>query len=63
MTAVLQRNIQAFIETAGVNHLAFGTGMPFKMPSPTLLKLEVLDQQEGVREAITWRNAETLLSG
>ena len=62
MTAVLQRNIQSFMETAGAEHLAFGTGMPFKMPAPTLLKLEVLDQPEGVREAIAWRNAETLLS-
>ena len=57
MTAVLQRNIQSFMETAGAEHLAFGTGMPFKMPAPTLLKLEVLDQPEGVREAIAWRNA------
>ena len=28
--SVLQRNIPVLIQTAGVQHLAFGTGMPFK---------------------------------
>lgn len=61
MTAVLQRNIQALIETAGTEHLAFGTGMPFKVPEPALLKLEVLDAPPYMRERIAWRNASEML--
>jgi predicted TIM-barrel fold metal-dependent hydrolase len=61
MTAVLQRNIQALIETAGPGHLAFGTGMPFKVPEPALLKLEVLDAPPDVVERIAWRNASEML--
>jgi hypothetical protein len=61
LTAVLQRSIQALIETAGPGHLAFGTGMPFKVPEPALLKLEALDASPEVVEGIAWRNASELL--
>jgi predicted TIM-barrel fold metal-dependent hydrolase len=61
MTAVLQRNIQAMIERAGPEHLAFGTGMPFKVPEPAMLKLEVLDVPPEVVEGIAWRNAYVML--
>jgi predicted TIM-barrel fold metal-dependent hydrolase len=61
MTAVLQRNIQALIETAGAEHLAFGTGMPFKVPEPALLKLQVLDAPPEAIEGIAWRNASEML--
>jgi predicted TIM-barrel fold metal-dependent hydrolase len=61
MTAVLQRNIQALIESAGPQHLAFGTSMPFKVPEPALLKLEVLDVAPEVGERIAWRNAYEML--
>ncbi len=62
MTAVLQRNMQTFMASAGHGHLAFGTGMPFKMAEPTLLKLEVLDSDQTVRDMIAWKNADTMLS-
>jgi len=61
MTAVLQRNIQALIESAGPEHLAFGTGMPFKVPEPALLKLELLDVSPEAVERIAWRNAYEML--
>jgi hypothetical protein len=61
MTSVLQRNIPVMLETAGPEHLAFGTGMPFKVPEPALLKLEVLDASEAVKERIAWRNAAEML--
>lgn len=61
MTAVLQRSIQGLAASAGVEHLAFGTGMPFKDPVPALLKLEVLDLPRRDRERIAWRNAAALL--
>jgi len=63
MSAVLGRNIQALIEAAGANHLAFGTGMPFKVPEPALLKLDILDQPKSVKEKLAWRNASALLGG
>lgn len=61
MTAVLQRNIQTLAESTGVEHLAFGTGMPFKTPDPALLKLEVLDLPKRAVDRIAWRNASELL--
>ena len=61
LTSVLQRNIPALIETAGPEHLAFGTGMPFKVPEPALLKLEILDAPREVVEKIAWRNAADML--
>jgi uncharacterized protein len=62
MTSVLQRNIPALIETAGAGHLAFGTGMPFKVPDPALLKLDVLDAPRDTVEKIAWRNAAQMLN-
>ena len=61
MTSVLQGNIPALIETAGVQHLAFGTGMPFKVPEPALLKLQILDLPGEAKERIAWRNAAEML--
>ena len=61
MTSVLQQNIPALIETSGAGHLAFGTGMPFKVPEPALLKLDVLDAPRETVEAIAWRNAAQML--
>ena len=61
MTSVLQRNIAALIETVGVHHLAFGTGMPFKVPEPALLKLDILDASAEDKARIAWRNAAEML--
>jgi len=61
MTSVLQRTIPALLETAGPEHLAFGTGMPFKVPEPALLKLEILDAPDPVKERIAGRNAAEML--
>ena len=61
MASVLQRDIQEMIETAGVEHLAFGTGMAFKVPEPALLKLEVLDTSRTVKDRIAWKNAALML--
>jgi predicted TIM-barrel fold metal-dependent hydrolase len=61
MTSVLQRSIPALIETVGARHLAFGTGMPFKVPEPALLKLQVLDALEEAKEQIAWQNAAQML--
>ena len=61
MTSVLQRNMQSFLDDAGPDRLAFGTGMNWSMPEPTLLKLELLDRPKKVKDGIAWRNAAKLL--
>jgi hypothetical protein len=61
LTAVLQLSIQAVLEKVGPKHLAFGTGMPFKVAKPQFLKLEVLDAPKSVKERIAWRNAAEML--
>ena len=61
MTSVLQGTIPTLLETAGPEHVAFGTGMPFKVPEPALLKLDILDEPGPVKERIAWRNAAEML--
>lgn len=61
MTSVLQGNIPKLIETAGSEHPAFGTEMPFKIPEPALLKLEILDVSQETKEKVAWRNAAGML--
>ena len=59
--AVLRRSIQGLIDSIGIEYLAFGTGMPFKVPEAALLKLELLDLTPEDRECIAWRNAAWML--
>ncbi len=61
LTAVLERSIQGLAQAWGAERLAFGSGMPFNAPAPALLKLQILDAPETVKEAIAWRNAEAML--
>jgi len=61
LDAVLRRSIQGLLETAGPQHVAFGTGMPFKMATPALLKMKVLDASPEIVERIAWRNAAEML--
>jgi len=53
--------LPTLIAEAGPERLAFGSGMPFTAPEVSLLKLEVLDAPEDVKEAIRWGNAARLL--
>ena len=61
MASVLQRNMQAFLDSAGQDRLAFGTGMAWNMPTPALLKLDLLDRPKKMKDGIAWRNAAKLL--
>lgn len=61
MTAVLQRNLQQFLDDAGDDKVAFGTGLVFSVADPALLKLDLLDRGRRVRERVAWRNAARLL--
>lgn len=54
-------SIPALIAALGADKLAFGTGMPIKYPDPALLKVDILDADESVKERIRWRNAAEML--
>jgi len=56
-TSVLQEGIPRMIAAAGPDRLAFGTGMVLKVPTPAILKVEVLNASRKVKEAIAYRNA------
>jgi len=58
---VLQEEIPKLISELGPSKLAFGTGIPFKYPAPALLKVQVLDAPEQVKEKIYWENAARIL--
>jgi len=61
LTAVLANEIGQLIGNLGPERILFGTGMPFNYPDPALVKLEVLNASEEVKEKIRWRNAAKLL--
>ena len=61
MTSVLQEDIPKLISALGPSKLVFGTDIPFKYPAPALLKLQVLDVPEQVKEKIRWENAAQIL--
>lgn len=61
MDVVLRRTVQHALDAYGVAHLAWGSGLPFSMPEPALLKLRLLDVSSDIKERITWRNAAAML--
>ena len=61
LAAVLANDLGQLIANLGSERVVFGTGMPFQYPDPALLKLEVLEAGEQVKENIRWRNAARLL--
>ncbi len=56
LTSVLQESIPKLLDALGPGKLVFGTGMPFKYPMPALLKMDVLEAEDDVKEHIYWRN-------
>ena len=54
-------SIPALIDALGPARLAFGTGMPFKIPEAALLKLQVLRASEAVLRPLCWENADRML--
>ena len=61
LTAVLGNELGQVLENLGPDRVVFGTGMPFHYPDPALLKLEVLEAAEEVKDKIRHRNAARLL--
>jgi predicted TIM-barrel fold metal-dependent hydrolase len=61
LTSVLQESIPRLLDVLGATKLAFGTGIPFKYPRPAMLKMEILEASEEVKERICWRNVVEIL--
>ncbi len=61
LSATLADELGTLLAAVGPERLVFGSGMPFKYPDPALLKLEVLDAHEEVKEKIRSGNAVGLL--
>lgn len=61
MSVILQAEIPRLIEALGPSKLAFGTGMPFKYPMPALLKMQILNAPEQVKEKVRWENVTRML--
>jgi uncharacterized protein len=63
LTALLDDEIGALVQSLGPGRIVFGTGMPFNYPDPALVKLEVLTASPEQKERIAWRNAAEWLPG
>ena len=61
LSVVLDNEIGQLLLNLGPERVVFGTGMPFKYPDPSLVKLEALEASEADKEQIRWRNAVKLL--
>ncbi|NLX97337.1 MAG: amidohydrolase family protein [Rhodopirellula sp.] len=61
LSALMANEIGQLLAQLGPDRLLFGTGMPLKYVDPVLLKLELLDVAEEVKEKLRWRNAAGLL--
>jgi len=61
LTAVLTNELGQLIANLGPERIVLGTGMPFNYPDPALLKIEVLEAAEEVKQLIRYRNAARLL--
>ncbi|MEK7405276.1 MAG: metal-dependent hydrolase [Acidobacteriota bacterium] len=61
LSAVMANEIGQLVANLGSGRIVFGTGMPFNYPDPALVKLEVLEAGEDVKEQIRWRNVARLL--
>ena len=55
-------SLPGLIACLGADKLAFGTGIPIKYPDPALLKVEILEASDSVKQAILWRNATRVLA-
>ncbi len=61
LSAVIANEMATLLGNLGAERLVFGSGMPFTYPDPALLKLEVLDATDDVKERIRSGNATDLL--
>jgi len=57
LTAELTNEIGQLIANLGEDRVVFGTGMPFHYPDPAMVKLDILDASESVKNKIRSQNA------
>jgi predicted TIM-barrel fold metal-dependent hydrolase len=62
LTALLANEIGQLIQNLGEDRILFGTGMPFHYPEAALLKVEVLDASEAVKEKIREHFPRTIIT-
>ncbi len=61
VSALMDSELARLVANLGEDRIVFGTGMPFHYPDPALMKLEVLNAPESVKEKIRAANAARLL--
>jgi len=61
LTSVLTESIPKLLDALGPSKLVFGSGIPFKIPKPALLKMEILEADRESKEQIYGRNVVELL--
>jgi len=62
MSATLANELGQLVSNFDGGRVIFGTGMPMKYPDVALLKMEVLDAPEEVKERILSKNAAAMLA-
>lgn len=62
MTSVMENSIGALVSELGTGRVLFGTGFPFKTPSPAFLKMDLLDVDPASKQRILGENALHLFS-
>lgn len=61
LRALQNNDIGQLVRNLGPDRIVFGTGMPFNAPDPALVKMEVMEAPEEVKEQIRWKNAAGML--
>lgn len=62
-TSCLDGNLRVMVEALGADRVVFGTGFPFKTPSPAFLKVQVLDADADAKSQIVCMNARRMFDG
>jgi hypothetical protein len=62
MTSALDKSIEILVGALGPDRVLFGTGFPFKTPSPAFLKLQILEADAETKDAIAGGNARRLFA-
>lgn len=60
MTSCLDKSLQVMVDALGADRVLFGTGFPFKTPSPAFLKVQLLDAEPEAKAQIVGGNARRL---
>lgn len=63
MTAVMENSIGFLVQHLGEDRILFGTGLPFKTPSASFLKMQALDALDPIKQKIFAENAARIFSG